>query len=150
MKAAYVLTLAMATSLTALADFSYTSTTKGTGMMAAANSSTKHYLKGQKMMIDSGNTAMIMDFGAETFTSIDNTSKTYTVTKFSELSQTMKDTGRMSKWMSARPARKKDINGFASREVIMTMETTMDAAGRGPQKMTMEMHMWISPRSGRE
>ena len=134
----------MATSLTALADFSYTSTTKGAGMMAAANSSTKHYLKGQKMMIDSGNTAMIMDFGAETFTSIDNTSKTYTVTKFSELNQTMKDTSADVKVDIRETGQKKDINGFASREVIMTMETTMDAGRGGPQKMTMEVDMWIS------
>jgi hypothetical protein len=144
MKAAYVLTLAMATGLTALADFSYTSTTKGTGMMAAANSSTKHYLKGQKMMIDSGNTAMIMDFGAETFTSIDNTSKTYTVTKFSDLSQTMKDTGADVKVDVRETGQKKDINGFASREVIMTMETTMDTGRGAPMKSTMEISTWLS------
>lgn len=143
MKAAYVMTLAIATSLTALADFSYTSTTKsgGPGM---GNQSTKTYLKGQKLKTDVGGTAFIMDFGAETFTSIDNTSKTYTVTKFSELGQTMKDSGAELKVDVRETGQKKDINGFASREVIMTMDVTMDAPGRGAQKMSMEMQMWIS------
>jgi len=143
MKAVYVLTLGIATSLTALADFSYTSTTKsgGPGM---GNQSTKTFLKGQKLKTDVGATAFIMDFGAETFTSIDNNSKTYTVTKFSELSQTMKDSGADVKVDVRETGQKKDINGFASREVIMTMDVTMDAPGRGPQKMSMEMQMWIS------
>jgi hypothetical protein len=143
MKAAYVLTLTIATSLTALADFSYTSTTKsgGAGM---ANQSTTTYLKGQKLKTDLGTNAFIMDFGAETFTSIDNTAKTYTVTKFSELSQTMKDTGADVKVDIRETGQRKDINGFASREVIMTMDVTMDGPGRGAQKMTMEMDMWIS------
>ncbi|HEV8146687.1 MAG TPA: hypothetical protein VGP79_09910 [Bryobacteraceae bacterium] len=144
MKAAIVLTLAVATSLTALADFSYTTTTKGTGMMAAANRSTKHYLKGQKMKTDLGDTAIIMDFDAQTMTAINNSAKTYTVTKFSELGQAIKDTNTDIKVDVRETGQKKDINGFASREVIMTMETTMDAPGRGSQKMTVEMDMWIS------
>jgi hypothetical protein len=138
------LTLAVATSLTALADFSYTTTTKGTGMMAAANNSTKHYLKGQKLKIELGETAMIMDFDAQTMTSITNSSKTYTVTKFSELGQAVNGSTADVKIDVRETGQKKDINGFPSREVIMTMETSMDAGGRGPQKMTMQMDMWIS------
>jgi hypothetical protein len=151
------LILAVATSLTALADFSYTSTTKGSGMMAAANNSSTHYFKGQKMKMDLGGTGtvMIMDFDAQTMTSINTSAKSYTVTKFSDLGGAMKDVNADVKVDVRETGQKKDINGFACREVIMTMETTMDAGrggqptkdtGRGgqPMKMNIEMDMWIS------
>src|SRR5258708_7168400 len=156
MKASYVVILAVATSLTALADFSYTSTTKGSGMMSAANNSSTHYFKGQKMKMDMGGTGtvMIMDFDAQTMTSINTSAKTYTVTKFSDLGQTMKDVNADVKIDVRDTGQKRDINGFACHEVIMTMETTMETkpdtgrggqptkdAGRGGQPMKMNMEM---------
>src|SRR5258706_5008835 len=146
MKAAYLLTLTVASSLTALADFSYVSTVKSAGMMGGAGDSTqKHFLKGQKMKTDLGEMVIIMDFEAQTFTTITNSTKTYTVTKFSEMGQSLKDVNADVKGDVHETGQKKDINGFPSREVVMTMDTTMDAGGRGPQKITMETHIWISP-----
>jgi len=154
MKAAYLLTLTVATSFTALADFSYTTTTKGSGsgpMAAAMNRTTKHYLKGQKMKMDSGETAIIFDFDAQTFTSINNTNKTYKVTPFSELGQAAKGLDADVSVDVKETGQKKDINGFACREVIMTIDIDMQS-GRGQgMKMQMEMDTWISsdvPGSG--
>jgi len=138
------LTLAMATSLTALADFSYTATSKGSGMMGGAESTQKHYLKGQKMKTDLGDMVIIMDFDAQTFTTITNSTKSYTVSKFSEMGQSLKGVEGDVKVDVQETGQKQTINGFPAREVVMTMETTVDTGGRGSQQITMESHIWIS------
>jgi hypothetical protein len=147
MKAAYLLTLTVAANFTALADFSYTTTTKGSGsgpMAAAMNRTTKHYLKGQKMKMDSGETAIIFDFDAQTFTSINNTNKTYKVTPFSELGQAAKGLDADVSVDVKETGQKKDINGYPCREVIMTIAVDMQS-GRGQgMKVQMEMDTWIS------
>jgi hypothetical protein len=139
----------LAVSLTALADFSYSSVQKTTGgSMAAmaggaADRTSQYSFKGRKMMYRSVDNATILDFGAQTITTINNAQKTYTVKKFSDLTGTavnadvsvdVKDTGQ-----------KKMVNGFNATEMILTMNIDMDA-GRGgpPMKMQMEMDMWIS------
>jgi hypothetical protein len=152
-KTAALLALALVASVTASADFSYTTTTKTTGgamsAMAgsAADRSARHYLKGQKMMRDSADSAVIIDFGAQTVTTIHHAQKTYTVKPFSEvgaaagnsdMSIEVKDTGQ-----------KKLVNGFHASELAVTMNMDMET-GRGsastmqPMKMQMEMDLWIS------
>lgn len=142
-------TVMVAASLTASADFSYTTTQKMTGGSMAAMAGTnadrtsKIYFKGQKMMTSTSDTALIMDFGAQTITTINNAQKTYSVKKFSDMAGAagntdvtfdVKETGQ-----------KKVINGFNATETIVTMNMDMDA-GRGgpPMKMQMEMDLWIS------
>jgi len=144
-----LLTVVLAASVTASADFSYTTSQKMTGgsmaAMAGANAdrTNKIYFKGQKMLTSTGDIAIIMDFGAQTITTINNAQKTYTVKKFSdvagaagntEVTFDVKDTGQ-----------KKVVNGFNASETIITMSMDMDA-GRGgpPMKMQMEMDLWIS------
>src|SRR5258708_38454254 len=86
--------LALACVLAAQADFSYTQTRKAmqSPMGAAAGDQvTKHYYKGQKMKTDNATTAMILDFDAQTITTINHSQKNYTVTKFREIGQTVKD-----------------------------------------------------------
>jgi len=117
-------------------------------MGAAVNGTnpvTKHYLKGQKLKIDSGSTAMIMDFDAQTLTAINNDQKTYTVRKFSELGQAVKDIGADVKLDVKETGQRKIINGFSASQIVMTM--MMESAQAGPQgmKMQIEMEMWISP-----
>lgn len=137
MKIINLLVLALAASFVARADFSYSMTRKS----AQGGGQTKTYIKGQKMMIDSGSSVTILDFDAQTITSINNSQKSYTVTKFSDVTQTMsganitadvKETGQ-----------KKTINGFNASEMLMTVE--MDSPARAGTKMQMEMHIWISP-----
>jgi hypothetical protein len=157
MKTAALFALTLAASLTANADFSYTTTQKMTGgsmaamVGAAADRVNKVYFKGQKMVTSSADSTIIIDFGVQTITSINNTQKTYTVKKFSDLgaaganadvSVDTKETGQT-----------KSINGFNANEVVVTMSTDIDMGGRGapPMKMQMELDMWVStdvPGSG--
>ncbi len=143
----------LAACLTARADFSYTTTMKtsggmmGAGAAGAADRVSKHYLKGNKVKIDHGDTAIIFDLDAETFTSIRNSEKTYTVKKFSDLGEwrdkvdkagveinvDVKDTGQ-----------RKTINGFNTHEVVMTTEMDSAQARQAGGKMQMEMSMWVS------
>jgi hypothetical protein len=94
------------------------------------------------MMIDSSSTSTILDFDAQTITTIVKSRKTYTVKKFSDVGKTaelgdvtgdVKETGQ-----------KKNINGFDASELVMTIDVENPAMqGRG-MKMQMEMHIWIS------
>ena len=119
MKTTCILFLTMAGSLTLRADFSYSTTTKSSGGMAAApgsNRVTKTYLKGQKMKIDRGSSATIIDFDAQTNTYIDSGQKTYRVSKFgdmressgaqrSDLNIEVKDTGQKKQSMASMRAK---------------------------------------------
>jgi hypothetical protein len=79
----------LSTTFAARADFSYTTTSKTTGGMAASlggganNPPSKHYFKGQKMRTDSGDTSIIIDFDAQTMTTISNRQKPISVRRFS-------------------------------------------------------------------
>jgi hypothetical protein len=144
-------TLALGAALTAQTDFSYTTTSKATGGSMAAmagaamNQSATTYIKGDKYASVSGAISTVIDFGAQTVTTINNTAKTYTVKKFSDLaangaavtdaSADVKETGQ-----------KKTINGFNASEVLLTMNIDM-TLGRGApvMKMQLEVHMWVSP-----
>jgi hypothetical protein len=138
MKFMNLILIAMAGTMAARADFSYTMTRKGAGTPEVSTT----YFKGQKMMIDSSSTATILDFDAQTITSFSKSQKTYTVKKFSDVGQAgagmevsadVKETGQ-----------KKNINGFDASELLMTVDVDNPAMqGRG-MKMQMEMHIWLS------
>lgn len=133
--------------LTARADFSYSSTTKTSGgpMGTVQPHTTKHYLKGQKMKIDSGDTVIIMDFDAQTMTSINNARKTYSVTKFADVGQGMRDAGVETKIDVHETGQHKTINGFNCSEAVMTMEMESPQTRQQGMKMQMEMDLWLSP-----
>ena len=112
---------------------------------AAANGHIgKHYLKGQKMKIDNGDRVIIMDFDAQTVTSINNSRKTYSVTKFSDLGQSLSkaDVGMNVDFKET--GKKKNINGYNAHEAIMTMEMDSPQSRKAGVKMQMEMDMWLS------
>lgn len=143
MKLAILITAALTLAAAAQADFSYKVTRKTGGMMAAmANSgpqTSTYFFKGQKMKSDNGTSATILDFDAQTITTINNSTKSYTVRGFG-------DTGAASNDMQAQvevkeTGQKKVINGFNASEVIMTM--TVDSPQMG--KMPMEVDIWVSP-----
>ena len=148
MKPTCIVFLTMAGSLTLRADFSYSTTMKSSGGMAAAapgsNRVTKTYLKGQKMKIDRGASATIFDFDAQTSTYIDSSQKTYRVSKFSDLRETsstqrqdlnidVKDTGQ-----------KKTINGYNASEMVLSVELDNPSGRQAGMKMHMEVDFWIS------
>ena len=146
MKTGYVLVLTLACGMTARADFSYTQTRKsGQGMAAAVGDQvTKHYLKGQKMKVDSGKTSSIFDFGAQTITVLDNQAKTYTVTRFGEIGKAVQQSDVSAKIDVKETGQKKSINGFNASEVVMTIGMEGGPAAAQGMKMQMEMDMWLS------
>lgn len=151
MKTAQILILTFAASLAARADFSYTTTRKSTGgamgqMAASAGDPvTKHYLKGQKMKIEHGDTATVIDFEAQTITSINPSQKTYSVAKFADLGKAIENAGVDVKADVKKTGAVKTINGFNASEVVMTMDVDMPQARQAGMKMQMEMDMWVSP-----
>src|SRR5450432_514626 len=69
----------------AQADFSYTTTRKTTpGASVAGNNDqpSKYYFKGRKMKVETGETAMVIDFRAQTITTLDYKRKTMSVKSF--------------------------------------------------------------------
>jgi len=129
------------------ADFSYITTTKNGGAMAAMAGGptvSRYYFKGQKMKFDTGSTVIVIDMDARTITTLNPSAKTYTTRSMDEA---MKQSGSMPdvKIDVNETGQKKIVNGFNASEIVMTME--MDpppgrAAAMG--KMQMEMNMWIS------
>jgi hypothetical protein len=150
MKTAGLLTAALlAGTWTARADFSYTTTRKATGGAMASfaggsNQNSETYYKGQKMRTETGDTATIFDFDAQTIMTINNKQKTVSVKSFSDISSAVKQNNLSAKIDVKETGQKKTINGFNASELIMTME--VDNLGNSPMgKMQMEMDMWISP-----
>jgi hypothetical protein len=145
-------TIALALTTAAYADFSYKTTRKSTGgMMAGMMANGRGVpevstisLKGQKMKVDSGNTATILDYDAQTITTLDNAAKTYTVRNFSDMTGAA-DAGNIDAKVDVKETgQKKVINGFNSNEAILTMEMESPQA-RQMGKMQVEMDMWLSP-----
>lgn len=130
------------TSCIARADFGYTMTRKGG---PGANGETKQYVKGQKMKTDQGNTSIILDFDAQTITNINNTQKTYTVQKFSDLGATLSSTGMEMNASVKETGQRKTINGFNASQLVMTMDIDNPQMKQQGMKMSMEMEFWISP-----
>jgi hypothetical protein len=149
MRAMCVSVWMLAAGLTARADFSYTMTMKAAGgMMAAAPANsrvTKTYLKGQKLKMDTGSTAMILDFDAQTITNIDQTQKTYTVTKFADMGTAVSKANLQVNVDVKETGQRKTINGFNASEVILSMEMDGPQGRQAGMKMHIEMDIWISP-----
>jgi hypothetical protein len=146
--AAFCALAALSTAVAARADFSYITSRKTTGgTMAAmaggaADGISKTYLKGQKLRSDNGETATIIDFDAQTITTINGRQKTVSVKSFNDIAAgkpndvtatiSVKETGA-----------KKTVNGFDASELVMTMD--MDSPEmRQMGKLQMEIDMWLS------
>ncbi len=145
MNTSRLLVLVLAAACAAHADFRYTSTRKAPSMPGAGLDQTeKHYFKGDRMLLDSGITAIIIDFDAQTVTNIDRARKSYTVSTFADvnggpvqdekidLSADFKETGQH-----------KTINGFNSSEAVMTVQ--IDTPQQPGTKMEVEIDIWFSP-----
>jgi len=142
-------TVALAATLTAHADFSFSKTQKVTGgSMAAmagnaANRESKSYFKGQKVAEVASDSTILIDFAAQTVTIINKVQKTYKVQKFgdaaaaaganADVSVNIQDTGKT-----------KTINGYNAKESLVTLDLDF-ATGRGPaMKMAAEIEVWRS------
>jgi hypothetical protein len=131
--------------LSAHADFSYTQTRKpAQGTTGAGDQTTKHYFKGQKMKTEGEATSSILDFDAQTLTTMNHQAKTYTVTPFSELGQAMRKGDVDAKVDVNETGQRKNINGFNASEVIMTVTLDTPQTAQMGLKMQVEMDMWLS------
>ena len=96
------------------------------------------------MMTDSDATAMIMDFDAQTVTTVNKAQKTWSVMKFSEIGQEVKQADIDAKIDVKETGQKKVINGFNASQVIMTMEMDSPQMSQAGMKMQMEVDTWLS------
>lgn len=146
MKTSGMLVLTLVAAGAARADFSYTNARKGSqGQTAAMGGpqTSRQYYKGQKMRMESGDTATVVDFDAQTVTTIYNAQKSYLVTNFSDLPNGA-PRGVDAKIDLKETGQKKTINGFSASQSILTME--MEGAGGPPgMKMQIEMELWVTP-----
>ncbi|MDE3166934.1 MAG: hypothetical protein KGN36_14100 [Acidobacteriota bacterium] len=144
MKAIRISTLMLAGALAAQADSSYTTTRKGGPGGAPGGTETRHALKGQKMMTQDAQISTILDFDAQTITTINHSARTYKVTKFSDLAHTMQSAQVEPQLDIRETGQKKNVNGFNASEVIMTLAVDSPQAAASGMKMSMEMDMWLS------
>jgi hypothetical protein len=87
---------------------------------------------------------MIMDFDAQTVTTIHKTQKTWSVMKFSDLGQVVKQADIDARIDVKETGQKKIINGFNATEVVMTMEMDSPQMSQAGMKMQMEIDTWRS------
>jgi hypothetical protein len=148
MKIVSLAILTLAASLTARADFSYSTTAKSSGGMMTGGTNdhaTKNFFKGNKMKMDRDGTATILDFDAQTITHIDSSQKTYSVTSFNETGEELKKSETEITIDLKETGQRKDINGYNAHEVVMSMDMDNPQSHQAGMKARMEMHMWISP-----
>jgi hypothetical protein len=97
------------------------STGVGTNIYAAPTSMTS-YFRSQKMRVDGGETTTIIDCGAQTITSMNNTKRTYGVMNFSELNARASVQSSKPKIDVKETGQRKMINGSSATEVLVTIE----------------------------
>ncbi|GEM_PF-1216679 len=148
MKTTRVFLLILAASWTAQADFSYTTSPKSTGGFAGAGAAlpgSKYYFKGQKMKVETGEGAVILDFDARTVTGINNRQKTYSVTPFSDLGQELEQAKTSAQAEVKETGQKRNINGYEASELLMKMAVENPQTRQAGMNMQMEIEMWLSP-----
>ncbi len=120
------------------ADFSYQSTVKsGVG----AGTVSKFKVKGGRMRMDSGTLTIITDLDTKTVTTINHTSKTYTVQPLDKSQAAMPKTGMPEVKAQVNPTgQSKRIGNYNCQQVMVTMSF---ANSNGA--MSMESEMWVSP-----
>jgi hypothetical protein len=139
-------TLSLATA--ARADFSYTTNRKTTGgTMAAmaggaADGTSKTYLKGQKLKSENGDISTVIDFDAQTITTINNRQKSVSVKRFNDVAAARPNNVNATISVKETGA-KKTVSGFDASELVMTMDLDSPEM-RQMGKMQMEMDMWLS------
>jgi len=142
MKAASVLILTLAAAFSAHADFSYNTVQKDAGGKQTTGATMKYYFKGSKMKVENGDTVTIVDMDAKTFTTINNSAKTYSVNPFSSAQAEQKAQEGM-KIEVKETGERKNINGYSASQLLLT--GSMDVqTGRGAMPMQLEVEIWIS------
>ena len=95
-------------------------------------------------MTDSGDTATVIDFDAQTISTVNKSQKTWSVMKFNEIAQRVKSADIDAKIDVKETGQKKVINGFNASETVMTMDVDSPQMSQAGMKMQMEIDMWRS------
>jgi hypothetical protein len=142
MKTIRFLMLTVIAAVSARADFSYTTVSK----TPAGDRATKHYIKGQKSITDDGSTVTILDFDAQTITTIDKTKKTYSVKPFNELVNKSAAAGAKVHADVKKTGQHKNINGFDTEESVMTVSVGNNQSKQpgATGQMQMEYDIWTA------
>jgi hypothetical protein len=145
MKTIRLLILTALAGIAAHADFSYITVTKSPG----GDTTSKHYIKGQKIITDTATTVTIMDLDAQTITTINKTQKTYTLKSFNDLFGKTLPAGTSVNADIKKTGQHQTINGFDAEEMVMTMAMDTPQSQRAgskapPMQMQVEMHMWFA------
>jgi len=138
--ATITISAALLMTCTARADFSYTTTRKtsaGASVAGNQNGVSKYYFKGRKLKVETGDRALVIDFGARTITALNSKLKTMSVRTFESdpagAKVEVKKTGRTN-----------TIDGHRAIEVLLT--TALDGVElrtMGSQ-LQMEVDLWLS------
>lgn len=139
MKTLRFLMLTVVITVAAHADFSYITVSK----TAVGGRTSKHYIKGQKLVTEDGDRVTVMDLDAQTMTTINKTQKTYSVRPFSEFFNSSATAGMNMNADIKKTGQRKNINGFDAEEMLVTMQMDIPQS-KQPTKMQMEMHIWIA------
>ena len=127
--------------LPARADFSYVRTTRSS--TGPTVKTTRQFLKGQKLRMENGDFASVVDFTAKTITIIDSKRKVYTVHKLPEAPAAGKTAAASEVNAEIHESgQKKKIGTYNAKEVVLTMD-----AGTSPitgNKMQLEADVWLA------
>jgi hypothetical protein len=141
--------ITLAAALTAHADFSFSKTQKVTGgSMAAmagnaANRESKSYFKDQKVAEVASDSTILVDFAAQTVTTINNVRKTYKVQKFSDAAGAAPSNGDVTINVQD-TGQTKTINGYNAKESLVTLDLDLTIGRGATMKMAAEIEVWRS------
>src|SRR5260370_40574181 len=95
-------------------------------------------------MTESGDSATIIDFDAQTISTVNKSQKTWSVVKFSEMAQRVKGQDIDRKIDVKETGQKRVINGFNASETVMTMDVDSPQMSQAGMKMQKENDTWRS------
>ena len=143
MRAIVYSTLMLSLATVGFADFRYITTTKSAG--PGGDTVSKHFVKGNKMKVDSADNVIISDFDSQTLTMVNHTTKTYRVAPLAQATAAIEQSGLEVKADVKDTGLQKRIAGFNCKQIIMTMTMGGQATpGAPPMNMNMENEMWLS------
>jgi hypothetical protein len=133
--------LLVAAGVAARADFNCTMVRKSNGN---TDSTTKYYLKGQRMMTENAFRIVILNFDAKTNTIIDKIKKTYAVYPLKPEPAPAGNSITNAQFSIRETGQHRTIEGFNASQAIMTGDVDMGKA-LGGLKIEFEIEIWYSP-----
>jgi hypothetical protein len=147
MKLATIIITALLIISDAQADFSYTTTRKTTAGASVAgtnNQPSKYYFKGRKMKVETGDTAVLIDFRSQTITTLDYKRKTITVRNFGDAGSATQQGDAGAKIDVKETGQTKTIDGHRSVEMLLTTDLDSPELRTMGTRVQMEMDLWLS------